>query len=169
MDEQSKAALELLVRNGYLESVKGKYRCTAKLNQVKGPDVFLQTSLGVIRIAGTDWQDMFVKFIIEAQVPRRAESSDGGVYDLNKYSADAMKHFKELMTRDGIRYDLLVKVTQAYYKGPGRYKKTISNYILEGIWRMDYLTLIDQSAEQQQQTLQKQMDDPTTFTRDRIG
>lgn len=164
MDEQSKAALELLVQNGYLEIVKGKYRCTAKLNSCKLSDEVIS------RVVITDdWEGLYTKYIIEAKVPKRGEFSDGTEYDLNKYNQDAMKQFKQMLSKEGIDYELLVKVTQSYYKSPGRYKKTISNFILEGIWRMDYLVLKDQTPEQQQQTLQKQINESTTFTRDRIG
>lgn len=163
MDAQSKAALDLLVQNGYIESVKGKYRCTAKLNMTT------KLTEQIDAAAAQDWEAFYTRFIIESQVPKRGESSDGGVYDLNKYSNDAMKEFKKMLWKDGIEYALLLKVTQAYYKGPGRYKKTISNFILEGLWRMDYEVLKQQTPEQQQETIQKQMNDPTAFTRDRIG
>lgn len=166
MDEQSKAALELLVQNGYIEAVKGKYRCTAKLNNVIAPMGIVNYPLENVT---ENWESLYVKFIMDAQVPKRGESTDGTLYDMNKYGAEAMKRFKQMLTKDGIKYDLLVKVTQAYYKGPGRYKKNISNFITEGIWRMDYEMLKGQTTEQQQQTLNKQIDESKPFTRDRIG
>ena len=167
MDEQCKAALDLLVQNGYLEVVKGKYRPTKKLNTVS-ETVVAHTSLGPLSFEGS-WEDFYTKFIVDCKIPRKGESADGTLYDLNKYSEEAMKRFKEMVTRDGIKYDVLMRVVQAYYKGGTRCKKNISNYIIEGFWRMDYMALKDQSTEQQQQTLQKQVDESKPFTRDRIG
>lgn len=168
MDESSKAALDLLVQNGYLEVVKGKYRPTKKLNE-EVSSIPMLAGITTIGIATMSWENLYVKFIQDASIPRKGESGSGDLYDLNKYSADAMKVFRKMLERDGIKYDLLVKVTSTYYKSGSRYKKTISNYITEGLWRMDYMTLKDQSTEQQQQTLNKQIDESKPFTRDRIG
>lgn len=168
MDEQSKAALDLLVQNGYLEIVKGKYRPTKKLNTV--PEmVTAMTSLGPLAFEGS-WEDMYTRFIVECKVPKRGENGYGDPYDLNKYSEDAMKRFKEMLTRDQVKYDLLVRVTQAYYStGSLRYKKKIGNYITEGLWRMDYETMKDKPLEDQQKHLNQQINESKPFTRDRIG
>ena len=167
MDEQSKAALDLLVQNGYLETVKGKYRPTKKLNEVP-ETVVAATSLGPLTFNG-NWEDFYTNFIVQCKIPKKGEAGDGSLYDLNKYSEDAMKRFKEMMTKEGIKYDVLMRVVQTYYKGSTRYKKTISNYITEGHWRMDYLTVKDQTEQQQQQTLNEQLNSAKPFTRDRIG
>ena len=167
MDEQSKAALDLLVQNGYLETVKGKYRPTKKLNAV--PEmVTATTSLGPLTFGGS-WEDFYTAFILQCNIPKKGEAGDGSLYDLNKYSEEAMKRFKEMITKEGIKYDVLMRVVQTYYKGSTRYKKTISNYITEGHWRMDYLTVKDQTEQQQQQTLNEQLNSAKPFTRDRIG
>jgi hypothetical protein len=166
MDEQCKAALELLVQNGYLETVKGKYRPTKKLNEVTAVEVIYLDN-GTVFNGG--WENLYSSFILACQVPKKGEAGDGGLYDLNKYSEDAMKHFRDLL-KSGIRYSVLVQVTRAYYKtGNLRFKKTIGNYITQGHWRLDYDIVKDQTPEQQQQTLQKQEDESKPFTRDRIG
>lgn len=168
MDEQSKAALDLLVQNGYLEVVKGKYRASKKLNVVP-ETVIANTSLGPLVFDG-NWEGLYTKFIMECKLPKQSENGNGDTYEVNKYSEEAMRRFKEMVTKEGIKYDLLVLVTQNYYKtGSNRYKKKIGNYITEGLWRMDYETLKGQTVEQQQQTLQKQADESKPFTRDRIG
>lgn len=168
MDEQSKAALDLLVQNGYLEIVKEKYRATKKLNAVP-PIVTVNTSLGPLSYDG-NWEDFYTRFIMDCKVPKKGESGDGTLYDLNKYSEDAMKRFRDMVTKEGIKYDLLMSVVQTYYKtGSNRYKKTISNYILEGLWRMDYEVMKNQTTEQQQQHINEQLNSAQPFTRDRIG
>lgn len=166
MDEKSKAALDLLVQNGYLEIVKGKYRPTVKLNEP-----VVKSLVNVLnQVAVESWEDMYVKFIRECNIPKQGETGEGDNYALNKYSVDAMKAFRKMIERDGIKYDILVIVTQAYYKaGTIRYKKTISNFIMEGIWRMDYEIMKTQTTEQQQQTIQQQLNESKPFTRDRIG
>lgn len=166
MDEQSKAALDLLVQNGYLEAVKGKYRATKKLNDQKSVEFPVTTATGTI-LYGT-WEEIYTRFIMECKIPKKAESGTGDEYDLNKYSEDGMKAFRDLI-KLGFQYDLLVKVTTAYYHNGTRYKKKIGNFITQGLWRMEYQVLKEQTTEEQQQTLQKLADESKPFTRDRIG
>lgn len=164
MDEQSKAALDLLVQNGYLEIVKGKYRVSAKLNVIPTGKETSQ------KLTDMDWEGRYILFITECKVPNQGESGTGDVYPLNKYSTEGMKAFRKMLEHDGIKYDILVRVTQSYYKiGTNRYKKKIGNYITEGLWRMDYEVIKDQTVEQQQQTIQQQLNESKPFTRDRIG
>jgi hypothetical protein len=166
MDEQCKAALDLLVQNGYLEVVKGKYRPTKTLNEVPVKETIL---LGEGIPFEGNWEDLYLKFIMDCNIPKQGEAVDGSLYPLNKYSEDAMKHFRDLMKR-GFIYSILVMVTKTYYRTGGlRCKKNITNYITEGHWRLDYESLRGKSTEQQQQTLQKQVDESKPFTRDRIG
>ncbi len=161
MDERSKAALELLVQGGYLEPVKGKYRCTAKLNdEVAGK---------APRLTQEDWEARYISFIEQCNIPRKGESGDGTMYNLNQYTADGMKRFRQMLEKEQVNLDLLIMVTKAYYTGSIRYKKKIGNYITENLWRMDYESLKNVDQKQQAQTLQKQMNDTETFTRDRIG
>ena len=167
MDEQSKAALDLLVQNGYLEIVKGKYRPTKELNSLTTTEKLICGMDGK-PITGT-WGDIYTRFIMDCKIPRQGESGTGDMYDLNKYSEDAMQKFKGILM-SGIDYALLVKVTQAYYRnGTNRYKKKIGNYIVEGLWRMDYEVMKGQTEQQQQQTIQQQLNESKPFTRDRIG
>jgi hypothetical protein len=168
MDEQSKAALDLLVQNGYLEIVKEKYRATKKLNAVP-VTVAVNTSLGVLSFPGT-WEEFYTKFIVDCKIPRNSENGQGGIYPINQYSEDGMKRFREMLTVEGIKYDLLMGIIQTYYRtGANRYKKTIGNYITEGHWRMDYSAMKGQTTEQQQQHINEQLNSAQPFTRDRIG
>jgi hypothetical protein len=167
MDDKSQAALDLLVQNGYLEIVGGKYRATKKLNS---KETLLDGAVMGIdgKTFSGSWEDIYTKFITDCKIPRLGESGTGDMYELNKYSTDAMKHFRDLL-KTGIQYALMVKVTTAYYKGSNRYKKKIGNYITEGLWRMDYETMKNQTETQQQQHLNEQLNSAQPFTRDRIG
>lgn len=165
MDEQSKAALDLLVQNGYLEIVKEKYRPTKKLNSVTALEkIYLDDGT----VFEGDYSELYLDFIKTCKIPRQGEAGDGAMYDLNKYTEDAAKHFRDMM-KSGIKYGVLVKVTTVYYKGSSRYKKKIGNYIMEGHWRMDYETMKNQTEQQQQQHLNEQLNSAKPFTRDRIG
>jgi hypothetical protein len=166
MDEQSKAALDLLVQNDYLEIVKGKYRPTKKLNEIPVVEAIL-VGIDGETLQGS-WTEIYTKFIMDCKIPRYGETGDGTLYDLNKYTEDGMKHFRDLI-RSGIKYSLLVKVTIVYYQGSPRYKKKIGNYITEGHWRLDYDVMKNQSVEQQIETIKQQIDAAKPFTRDRIG
>lgn len=161
MDEQCRAALDLLVQNGYLEIVKGKYRATARLNdEIAGKPT---------RLTEQDWADQYINFITACRIPTKGESGTGDLYDLNKYTTEGMKRFRQMVETEQVNTVLLIKVTHAYYNGSIRYKKKIGNYITENLWRMDYELLKKQTPDQQQQTLQKQADESKPFTRDRIG
>lgn len=165
MDEQLKKALDLLVQHGYLETVKGKLRVSAKLNDAVS---FANSNLPFAD--STNWESAYIKYIADAQVPRRSQTTDGNVYDLNKYSVDGMKRFRQMIEKERIDYDLLVKVTKAYYKSPGTYKKKIGNYITEDLWRTDYMVLKQcTTSSEQSEHLKNLQDDPQTFARDRIG
>lgn len=165
MDEQSKAALDLLVQNGYLEIVKEKYRPTKKLNAVPAVDkIYLDDGT----VFDGDYGMLYMDFIKACKIPRQGEAGDGSLYDLNKYTEDAAKHFRDLM-KSGIKYSVLVKIATTYYRGSTRYKKKIGNYITEGHWRLDYITINNQTEQQQQQHLNEQFNSTKPFTRDRIG
>lgn len=167
MDKDSQAALDLLVQNNYLEIVGGKYRATKKLNS---KEVLMDGA--VVGVDGKtfsgSWEDIYIKFINDCTLPKWGESGTGDLYELNKYSAEGMKCFRDIL-KSGIQYALLVKVTTAYYKGSNRFKKKIGNYITEGLWRMDYETMKNQTEQQQQQHINEQLNSAQPFTRDRIG
>jgi hypothetical protein len=92
-----------------------------------------------------DWQQLFITFIMEAKIPKQAESSNGDVYALNKFSAGALKVFQKAMS-DGVIYDILVKSTMLYYKSNVKLKKSIGNYFIQGDWLSDYINLRDSAA-----------------------
>ena len=142
-----------LLENGYMMVVKGKYVVTAKFNkEMTGQEV------GLIKInnqpivmenppptalitAPADWPMKFMRFITEAEVPKKGSGRDGS-YDLNQYSEPAMKAFRKMLEKEGINYDVLVKSTMLYYKTHNSFQKTISNYIADGHWRTDYYALL---------------------------
>lgn len=84
-----------------------------------------------------DWKMYFIKFI-QICVPTKCEGARGEMYDTNKFSEDAAKEFRKMIDKEGINYELLVESTKLYYKS-GRFRKKISNYIVDGDWRSDYL------------------------------
>lgn len=93
----------------------------------------------VIKTMAT-WEDRFLKFIRDAEVPQRLESSRMESYAVNKYSVEGMKAFRAAIEA-GVDYGLLVKSTKLYYKSTVKFKKTIGNYMAQGDWRSDYNNL----------------------------
>lgn len=93
-----------------------------------------------------DWKTAFVHFIITCKVPVRIQTNTGW-YDCNKYSEEAMKRFKDMIGKEGVNLELLILSTTLYYKSGNSFKKKISNYILDGDWMTDYMTLQAKAEE----------------------
>lgn len=89
-----------------------------------------------------DWRLAYADFIRDAHVPSKLEGKGTDLYDGNKYTEDAMKEFKRMIEKEGIDLAILIKSTMLYYAPGKKYRKKISNYITEGIWRSDYDALI---------------------------
>ncbi len=94
----------------------------------------------------SDWETMFINFIMEAKVPARLEGSNGDVYPGNKFSVPALKVFKKAIN-GGTVYDILVKSTMLYYKSNVRLKKAIGNYFVSGDWLSDYQALLSSASD----------------------
>lgn len=91
-----------------------------------------------------DLKQSYMDFIMSCNIPRRGKTSQNEIYDLNQYSETGKKAFGKILARVAkgeIDYDLLVKVTQLYYKSPGA-KQKIGNFIGEGTWETPYLTMV---------------------------
>ena len=152
-----KDALKFMLEEGYMAIIRGKYVVTKKFNeQVRGVEE------GLIHVSGiplvldlvhqakdlskVEWKNMYMRFIFDAQVPRRCEGSNGASYDCNKYSEDGMKAFKTYIKDEGIDLRLLTTVTQLYYAKYGTHKQMIGTYISQGTWRNDYMAMLDAAA-----------------------
>lgn len=169
-----------LMQEGYMVQIKGKYKVTAKFSkEMTGRETGLvPTSSGLVVVEDQrsilpaqhlDWPTRYVRFIQEAEVPQRGEGGSGS-YDLNKYSEGAARTFRKMLEKDGVIYAVLVKSTMLYYKTHRRYPVAISRYIEEGIWRTDYLALIE-SARDGKLTdhIQNEIDNEKEFSRYRLG
>lgn len=170
MDEKIKEALQLLVDHGYMEMVGQKYRLTTKLNGEQG----IQTidGLPILPKKKEDWERLYINFIMAADIPRYSESTDGTFYEINKYSEDGLKKFKELAL-SGIDLTVLMQSTKLYYKrGRNKLKLKIGNYIANGEWRNDYFQLVGaakQGETELKNHVNQELNGPETFTRDQIG
>lgn len=172
--------VDWMMEQGYLVSIKGKYKVTAKFNKeivgeetglVKFNNTLLVQEHAPPQITGNNinWPEVFIKFIQEAEVPARGEGGNGS-YDLNKYSDPAMKVFRRMIEKEKIIYAVLVKSTMLYYKTHRKFPYTISRYIVEGFWRSDYFSLFSSAEEGKvQEHIQKEIDNGTEFSRFRTG
>lgn len=130
--------------------MKGKYSLSKKFYEDKKAlesqfPVQLQVSVKNDLVNYKDisnWTERFLIYITQSKVPDRLNDGKGSWYDCNKYSESAMKEFKKIIN-SGIDYDMLVKSTILYYASGTSYKKKISNYIIDGDWRSDYMKLQD--------------------------
>ena len=116
-----------------------------------------------------DWTEVYLRFIQEAEVPQRGEGNGSG-YDLNKYSEPAMKIFRKLIEKEKIQYAVLVKSTMLYYKTHTRFPVAIGRYIEDGLWRMDYLSLLNAAKEGSiEEHIKQEIDGTTDFSRFKLG
>jgi len=135
-----------------VEAVDGKLIFTMKfhhtivsikpMTDLTVPALIGDNSLVIAKLQN-DWELGFINFIMEAKVPPTQHTKEGGVYYLNKYSTNAMKVFRRAIEKEGVVYEVLVRSTFLYYKSIDQYKKTIANYFTEGIWRTDYMALVE--------------------------
>lgn len=148
-----KEAVQFMVENGYMTTTKqGKYCVTAKFNKaILGVDagaVPLPNNAGLVVREPMlpekviNWEQLYMKFILEAQVPARLSGSGGEWYEVNKYSAPGLKGFRRAMEKDRVNYPLLVKSTMLYYKNSSGFKVKIERYMQEDLWRSDYAALL---------------------------
>lgn len=110
---------------------------------------------------------LMLRLIMDSNIPKKLEGSRGEYYDTNKYHEGAAKELKKILNTN-IDYVMLVRTIQLYYKSATGFKKKISNYILDGDWRSDYmsLTLAAEAGEKQLKDHikeQKGNDEPTKF------
>jgi hypothetical protein len=181
-----KEVVQWMLENKYLAVVNNKYRVTAKFNKEmtgierglmmtgNGPLVIEQSltlsNTKEISTGGTiNWTDQYIKFIVDAEVPARCESSSGS-YDVGKYSEDGMKAFRKAIEKDGVVYGILVKSTMLYYKTHKKFALKIGNYMADGAWRSDYEAL-KASAENGDvsEHIKKEIDGDKEFSKFKLG
>lgn len=147
-------AIELLIRENYMVSMKGKYTLTNNFHRNYIP--VSESGLVVVKkevakieanaqlvipsqpILTVD--QMFMQFIKDANVPTRCPTAK---YWLNRFNKDAAKEFGRLLSKESINYSVLLASTKLYYIQTKEYAKTIGNYFIEGTWRTGYQDMID--------------------------
>lgn len=146
--------IEYLITSGFIICHRGKYKFTAKFYETltgiaegivkdsSGKLIVHESGLPVAVTA--NWPEVYMHFILEAKVPARLEDNTGKPYYANKYSDEACKMFRHIIEAEGIDIRILVKSTMLYYKSSVAYKKAITNYIVQGDWRTDYMELKQQ-------------------------
>lgn len=147
--ENAVAVSAWLQQNGYMKLVKGRFVTTRKFNlEVLGEDGGLvELPGGMLKsktgsqepvLTTSDWQDLYMRFIIESEVPKMIHMSDGTVYEANKFSDAGLKAFRAALDKEKKSYDILVLATQMYYRDQSKARQIIGNYMSKGAWRTDY-------------------------------
>lgn len=143
---------EFLRDNRYLLSSKGAYNLSKSfaddIKKLQKPVLGVSVlSSKDITLSFRDQQMKFINFIMVCQVPLRIQMPNGQWYDCNKFNEEACKRFVEIISKDDINHELLIASTTLYYKSGNGFKKKISNYILDGDWMTDYMTLQAKAEE----------------------
>ena len=78
--------------------------------------------------------ELLKKFIKDAEIPYRVPSpgNPNRQYTITARSKEAVKKFYDIMLNKRLNYENMVAGTKHYYKFTS-YKKTLSNFILEGL------------------------------------
>jgi hypothetical protein len=140
--------VQFLIANGYIAMHKGLYKFTAKFNrEVVGLDKGLVPGPGGVLMVRepelpkqVSWQQLYMRFIIEAKVPRKVTGPSGDAYQTNAYSEGGMKAFRKAIENERVQYEKLVAATILYYKS-FPYPVAIGRYMEEGVWRTGYSEL----------------------------
>ena len=140
--------VQYLLDNGYIAMHKGLYKFTAKFNrELSGLDKGLVPGPGGMLMVKepevpkqVSWMQMYMRFIIEAKVPKKVTGPSGDAYQSNAYSEGGMKVFRKAIEQERIQYEKLVAATMLYYKSIP-YPVAIGRFMEEGIWRTSYSEL----------------------------
>lgn len=126
-----KEAVDFLLTHGYLYKSGIRFKVATKL--------YSDLSAGSPK--PIDWVGSYTKFIVDAEIPNRAESRNGEYYPLNKFSEPGCRAFRKAI-EGGADYTRLVQSTRLYYRSGVRLKVAITRYMDEGLWRSDYEALV---------------------------
>lgn len=148
-------ATQWLLGNGYMVEHKKRYKVTQKFYEDMGqpgvgalpaPTITLNNAPVSIP-KDFDWKALFIRFILEAEVPKWGRTSGGDHYPLNQYSEAGMKAFRKALEKEGADHQTLLESVKLYYKSKNAYHKAIGNYFAEGHWVTGYEALKDAKTE----------------------
>lgn len=130
-------AVNYLLENGYLAMINGEITFTGKFKREFNPvpakkleEIFPDTNT-----AGTR-EEIWRKFIKDAEIPHKATATNGKQYTIRQYSPGIANKLMQII-KEVDDYNVLVESTKLYYKS-NSYKKILSNYIDQQIWRDEY-------------------------------
>jgi hypothetical protein len=131
--------------NGYLLVTKGRYSLSSKFARDK--EVAEGHTSKKLDVSNA-WDSRYLQFIKDAEVPAKIETSRGEYFVGNGYTEPAMEVFKQAITSGRVEYDILVKSTKLYYRSGAKWKKKVSNYLVDGDWYSDYINLVSAMKHQ---------------------
>jgi hypothetical protein len=145
-------AVNYLLENGYLAMINGEITITGKFKREFNPvplekleKIFPDTTK-----AGTR-EEVWRKFIADAEIPYKATATNGKQYTIRQYSPGIANKLMQIIKEVG-DYNVLVESTKLYYKTNG-YKKILSNYIDQKIWKDEYERYLKAKEEGKLQTI----------------
>ena len=108
---------------------------------------------------GITTKEIYKKFIQDASVPSKIETSNGA-YWANRYSEAGFKAFKKVFDNPQINRAILLAATKWYYAQNRTARKMIGTYFSEGIWESCYDDFV--RAKEQHKPTPKIVDDENT-------
>ena len=100
------------------------------------------------KLTKADVENIYIGFINDLKLPKRIEI-DGKSYQINSYNEKAAKKFINILFLQKYNLSLFFLATKLYYNNCTTYKKTLTNYILEGIYISEYNELVKKKEEGQ--------------------
>lgn len=161
MDLTLNQVVEWMKEQGYITIIKGKHKLTGKLDREYIPVSTLTTVKRELAVSSSQAvltpREIYMQYIKAADVPSRCPTAK---YWLNRYSNEASTEFHRILTKENINLQILVASTKLYYIQTKEYAKTISNYIVEGVWRSGYEDMMNSANRGTlQEDIQKQLSD----------
>ena len=144
-----KTCIQWLLDNKYAVLVNGEFIVTKKLNdEISGKT---NTANPIIKLVETEnkvvvkdsksvdeKKGIWNKFCTDACIPHRVKSTNGGLYTVRQYSTSLVDQLLKILNDSKIDYNRLVESTKSYYNNERIYRKLMSNYFFEDIWRVEY-------------------------------
>lgn len=140
-------AIEVLIKAGSIIPMKGKYQLTGSFHRnyfpISSEGLIVQKKEVALSTEVIDTTSLFMEFIKQCDIPTRTMNGRGGHYWINRFHKDGAKEFARILSKENVNIQVLIASTKLYYIQTKECAKTINNYIVEGIWRTGYQSMLE--------------------------
>lgn len=128
-------AVDYLLEHDYLVVLNNEIVITGKFRREFNPLPKSRVEPIIEVKKWIDDEELYNKFIIDAEIPHRVTATNGKQYTVRQFSPGIAKKLRKII--DNTDYSLLTQSVRNYYKS-NIFKKTLKNYIEEAIWKDEY-------------------------------